>query len=122
GGTGAFKFSGLTNNAGTITVTGATTTKTVATTFSGSGIGSNVTQIILNNQYPNAATALLISGPLAVNSAGTTLVNNHTTTTSILSLTGGATGTGSLTLNNNSTVASGITASGTTINNTGTVT
>ena len=104
-------FSGLVNNAGTITnsATGAG-----AVLFTG-GIGSSVTQI-----NHNSATASTTIAALAVNSGGTTLQNNAGT--KVLTVTGGVTGTGNLILQNNSATSGGIVLSGTTINPTGTIT
>ena len=105
---------GAINNAGTITNIGAGTgTNTIS-----ASIGSNVTSIIENS----TKSSLAVSGDLSMNSSGTTLINENSSGTSKLTLSGGITGTGNLVLDNNSTIANGITLSTTSVNNAGTIT
>jgi autotransporter-associated beta strand protein len=108
----------------TISTASANNTGTITTSGSGSGsvlisggVGSNVSRIT-----QNSSTSNLTVGAIALNSAGTTLVNNQSGSTANLSVTGGITGAGDLTLNNNSSTASGITISTASANNTGTIT
>jgi len=105
--------SGAINNSGTVTntSTGANTNVTIS-----AAVGPNVTGIYQSDTH---STAFNITGGLSVNSSGTTL---QCTNPGVFTLSGGITGTGNLILNNNSTTASGITISTTSLNNTGTVT
>ena len=100
------------NNTGTITNAG---TGSGGETIS-VAIGSNVTGITESS----ATSALTVSGGLAVNSSGTTLIDSSGA--AALTVSGGVTGTGNLTVDNNSATANGITFSTNSINNTGTVT
>ena len=101
------------NNTGTITNSG---TGTGSVLISG-GVGSNVTAVTGNS----TTSALTVSGALTTNATATTLTNSSGT--ALLSLTGGVANTsGNLILNNNSSTAGGITVSGITVNNIGTIT
>ena len=110
------------NNGGTITfnnalvngaVTGANNTGT--NTITG-GVGSNVTAI---TQASNTNPLTISGTAITVNSAGTTLTAGGT---ALFTVSGGVNGMGNLILNNNSTTASGITLSGSSVNNTGAIT
>ena len=115
GTTGTITFSTVAiNNTGTITNTGSGS----GTTTISAGVGSNVTSITENS----TTSALTISGSLTVNSGGTTLTNSNASGSSLLTVSGGVTGTGALVLNNNSGIANGITLSTSSVNNTGTIT
>ena len=117
GSTGRPAFTGLVNNAGTITLIGTNAGTTAATTFS--SIGSNVTQVAIGSGS-TGFTPLTITTE-AVNAGGTTLVNNATGPGTIAILTDNAiTGTGNLILQNNTALASGVTVGS--ISSTGTVT
>jgi autotransporter-associated beta strand protein len=111
------------NNAGTITFTNAAfnggTAGTAATTNSiTGGVGSSVTAIT-NNSGSNPLT---ISGvALTVNGGGTTLTNSNSTA-GVFTVSGGVGGTGNLILDNNSSIANGITLSTTSVNNAGAIT
>ena len=94
------------------TGTGTGTTTIGAT----SGIGSNVTGVTENS----ATSALTVSGGLTVNSSGTTLINSSNA--KLFTLNGGISGTGNLVIDNNGSLANGITISATTLNNTGSIT
>ncbi len=112
------------NNSGTITFNSATvngvavgTNNTGTNTITG-GVGSNVTAITTSA----AKNPLTIStNALVVNSGGTTLTNANTTS-GVFTVSGGVAGTGNLTLNNNSSIANGITVSTTNVNNIGSIT
>jgi len=111
-GSGTMNFSTIAiNNAGTVINSGS---GTGLTTISG-GIGSNVTGITQNS----TTSALTIqTTALTVNSSVTTLTN--ASGTKLLTLSAATSGTGNLTLKNNSSTANGITISGS-VNNTGLV-
>jgi fibronectin-binding autotransporter adhesin len=97
------------NNSGTITNSGTGN----GTLISG-GVGSNVTGVINNGTNLDiTTTALTVNG-----ASGTTLTNSGGGT---LTVSGGVTGSGNLILNNNSSIASGITLKTTSINNTGAI-
>jgi len=102
------------NNVGVVTNSG---TGSGAETLS-VGIGSNVTGITENS----ATSALTVSGALTVNSSGTTIINSNPSGSAILTISGGATGTGNIILRNNSAISGGITISTTSINNVGSIT
>ena len=88
------------NPAGTITNSGL---GTGTATLSG-GVGSNVTVIT----EASTGSALTVSGNLAVNSNGTTLINNNAGGVKALTVSGGVRGVGDLVLNNNSAISEGI--------------
>ena len=78
------------------------------------GVGGNVTGVI-----QNSPTGMTISNVgLTINSGGTTL----TDIAGVLTVSSGVTGTGNLTLRNNSATANGINLSTTAVNNIGTIT
>ncbi len=117
-GNGTITFSGNSvNNNGAVTNNSA---GSGAVTIDG-GVGSNVTSIVEDSQ-----TSPLTIGatPLTVNSgtAGTTLLNENGGGTQLLTASGGVVGTGSLTLENNSAIANGITVSTNPVNNIGLIT
>ena len=108
------------NNSGTITNsgTGSKVSGSIDTAIS-APIGSNVTAIVESS----SGSALTVSGSLAVNSGGTTLVNsNPSGSAARLTVSGAVGGTGNLILNNNSSIGFGITLSGSAINNAGSIT
>jgi autotransporter-associated beta strand protein len=114
------------NNAGPITLSIFPVNPTGSITNSGSGavsaaglatisggVGANVTAITENSTN----SALTINTlPLTVNSSGTTLANINASGVAKLTVSGGVNGTGDLILKNNSTIADGITVSGTVTN------
>lgn len=109
-GSSGITFSGLVNNAGTVTNTGVGT----GTTVLSGGVGTNMTGLTEDS----STSALSVTGGLVVNASGTTL----TDTTGSLTVSGGVTGTGDLILDNNSATDGGITISGTSVDNVGTIT
>ena len=96
---------GAMNNSGTITNSGTG----VGSTLISAGVGSNVTSLTESS----ATSAFTVSGALTVNASGTTLIDGSGA--ALLTLTGGTTGTGNLTLQNNSATANNIILSGTSI-------
>jgi Passenger-associated-transport-repeat/PEP-CTERM motif len=102
------------NNAGTVTNSGSGMGSVIITSGSvgKNAIGANVTQVIENSGSSNlnigTASGL---GSIAMNSGGTTLTNNNSSGSSILSVTSSVTGSGALTLMNNSAISGGITLS-----------
>ena len=110
------------NNTGTITfnnavVNGGTLGTAAGTNTITGGVGSNVTAITTSS----AINPLTIStNALNVNSGGTTLTNANTTA-GVFTVSGGVTGTGNLTLDNNSAIANGITISTNGVNNVGAI-
>jgi autotransporter-associated beta strand protein len=115
----AATYTGLINNAGTINIAG-----TAGGTINlNGGIGSNVTAINLNS---NTNIVNIGGSGITVNASGFTINNNAASgTTAIVTVTGGVTGMGNLTLNNNnpnSITAGGIVFNTGSINNVGTVT
>jgi len=106
------------NNSGTITNsgTGSKVTGSIDTAI-GAPVGSNVTAIIESSSN----SALNVTGSLAVNSGGTTLVNSNPAGSGMrLTVSGGVGGTGNLILNNNSLVGYGVTVAGA-VNNIGSI-
>ena len=109
------------NNAGTLTynndaVLGGTTgTGTGTNTITG-GVGTNVTAI---TQASNRNPLTISNTALTVNSTATTLTASGA---ALVTLTGGVTGTGNLTLNNNAGTVAGIIVSTTAVNHSGTIT
>jgi autotransporter-associated beta strand protein len=79
-----------------------------------SAVGSAVTDIIQNS----ATNALIISGAISANSNGLNIINNST---ALLTVSGDISGTSNLFLKNNSTTSNGITLSGSSINNNGSI-
>jgi hypothetical protein len=72
--------------------------------------------------YESSGTsALNVTGALTVNSTGTALLRNVNGGSSVLTLSGGVSGTGSLNLFNVFSTANGITVSGAPVNNTGAI-
>jgi autotransporter-associated beta strand protein len=109
------------NNAGTITFNNAAVFGGVVgndsqtNTITG-GVGSNVTAI---TQASTVNPLTISNTALTVNSGSTTLTNSSTP---LFTVSGGINGTGNLVLDNNSTTASGISITTTTVNNAGTIT
>ncbi len=100
------------NNAGTVTNIG---TGTGTTTIS-AGVGANVTGLLENS----TTSAFTISGLMTVGASGKSLSN--ISGAKILTVSGGSNGSGNMLLNNNSTLTSGITISGSSLNHSGTIT
>ena len=100
------------NNVGTITNTGASS----GTTTISSTIGTNVTALIENS----TTSAFTVSGAETVGATGKIFRNSSGT--KILTISGGVTGTGDVILDNDSTLADGVTVSTAAFNNIGTVT
>ncbi len=103
------------NPVGVITNLGA---GSATATISG-GVGANVptiVQVSTNSPLTISTTALTVDG------GGKTLINASPAGTKLFTLSGGTTGTGNLTLKNNSVIANGITVSGTALNHAGAIT
>ena len=115
-GAGVITLSGVAgvNPTGTITNMG---TGGAANVIS-AAVGSNVTAITENS----TGSALTVSGALTTNAGGTTLTNRNTGGASLLTVSGAVTGTGTVVLDNDSTLANGVTVSAGGINNSNTVT
>jgi fibronectin-binding autotransporter adhesin len=126
------------NNAGTISFTNSafnggagsngagSGTGVVANSITG-GVGSNVTGISTSS---GSEPLNITTNAITVNSGGTTLTNNNTNTvainsqsgtTGLFTVSGGVGGAGNLILDNDSSIASGITLSTTSVNNTGSI-
>jgi hypothetical protein len=103
--TGAISITGTISDNG-----GSSGTTTISST-----IGSGVKGI-----YLASSGALTVTGPITVNSAGDTFEND--VGGKILTISGGVSGTGNVTLNNNSSTAAAVTVTSASLNNTGTVT
>ena len=106
------------NNTGTITH--ASIAGVLSPTLISAPIGPNVTGIIEN--ATNTGETLSITGLITVGSNGLTLTNSNGSGSNLLAISGGIAGTGNVVLNNSSLIGNGITISGTSVNNTGTIT
>lgn len=118
-GAGVVTLSGAAiNNIGTISTTGVNSSANGGTTLISAAVGANVTQIS-NGQTGSGFTPspLTVSGAIAVGAANKVF---NSTGTSLFTISGGVTGTGTLTFNNNST--GGITVATGSLNNVGTIT
>jgi len=126
--------SGTTVKAGTVSGTVAAAFGTGAITLGDSSGSANATlngggavtyANVINVAAGNTGVAGITSSAASTFSGAVTL-NNHdlrlTRAGTNLTLTGGVTGTGNLSLNNNSATANGLTLSGAAVNNTGTIT
>ncbi len=128
-GTGEIQMNGglTVSSTGSINLTGGTITLAGGTSMTNSGsaifnniaasAGSGVTIV------QNSTTAdITINGLLTVANGGVTLTKNNTAGTSVISVVGGVAGTGNLILDNDSSLAAGVSIATASVNNIGTVT